>query len=188
VKRFVPGFVLFNGMHDDDFDRAVARHQRRVFTLATYLLSSADEAEDVTQEAFVRLWSSGRAVPSERLEPWLLRVTRNACLDRLRRRRWQRRIVPAAAADSAFEVASGAPGPEALATASELGQRLFEELGRLSEPQRSIVLLRHVEGLSCREIGEVVDMTEGSVRVALHRARRRLRDQLREVLDGAAIA
>jgi len=77
---------------------------------------------------------------------------------------------------------------EALATASELGQRLFEELGRLSEPQRSIVLLRHVEGLSCREIGEVVDMTEGSVRVALHRARRRLRDQLREVLDGAAIA
>lgn len=41
---------MFNGMHGDDFDRAVARHQRRVFTLATYLLSSADEAEDVTQE------------------------------------------------------------------------------------------------------------------------------------------
>jgi RNA polymerase sigma-70 factor (ECF subfamily) len=175
-------------MHDDDFDRAVARHQRRIYTFATYLLASSDEAEDVAQEVFVKLWRNRDAIPPERLEAWLLRVTRNACYDHLRRRRWQRRFVPAASVDTPTEVASGTPGPEVLATASELGRRLLQALGRLSEPQRSIVILRHVEGLSCRDIGEIVDMTEGSVRVALHRARRRLRDGLREVFDGAAIA
>jgi len=188
LKRFRRRFVLFNGMHDDDFDWAVTLYQRRVFTFATYLLSSADEAEDVTQEVLVRLWSSGPAIPLERLGAWLLRVTRNACLDHLRRRRRQRRFVPVAAADTDLEVASRAPGPEVLATASQLGRRLIVGLGRLTEPQRSIVILRHIEGLSCREIGEIVDMTEGSVRVALHRARRRLRNELREVFDGAAIA
>ncbi len=115
-------------------------------------------------------------------------MTRNACFDHLRRRRWQRRLTTAAQGDPPPETASDAPGPEVLAVASELGRRLLEALARLGEPQRSIVILRHVEGLSCRDIGEIVDMTEGSVRVALHRARRRLREQLREVVDGAAIA
>lgn len=176
-------------MRDVDFDRAVASHQRRVFTLAAYLLSSRVEAEDVTQEVFVKLWHSGDPIPPARIEAWLLRVTRNACFDQLRRRRWQRRRFTAVTAgDPLMEAPSGAPGPEVVAAASELGRRVLEELGRLGEPQRSIVILRHVEGLSCREIGEVVEMTEGSVRVALHRARRRLRDQLREAYDGAAIA
>ena len=188
VKRFRRGFVLSDGMHDDDFDRALARHHGRIFTFATYLLSSRVEAEDVTQEVFVKLWRSGDAVPPERVGAWLLRVTRNACFDHLRRRRWQRRFTTAAQGDPPPETASDAPGPEVLAAASELGRRLLEALARLGEPHRSIVILRHVEGLSCREIGEVVDMTEGSVRVALHRARRRLREQLREVVDGAAIA
>jgi RNA polymerase sigma-70 factor, ECF subfamily len=175
-------------MNHDSFDRALLHHQRRVFTFAAYLLSSTDDAEDVAQEVFVRLWRSGGAIPVDRLEAWLLRVTRNACIDRLRSRRWQRRLLAVGPADTELEVASGAPGPEMLATASELGRRLIDELGRLTEPHRSIVILRHVEGLSCRQIGEIVDMTEGSVRVALHRARKRLRNQLREVLDGAATA
>jgi RNA polymerase sigma-70 factor (ECF subfamily) len=176
-------------MQHDDFDRAVVRHQRRVFTLAAYLLSSRVEAEDVTQEVFVKLWNSGDSIPPERIGAWLLRVARNACFDQLRRWRWQRRRCPIAApADRLAEAASEAPGPEVMTAASQLGRRLLEELGRLGEPQRSIIILRHVEGLSCREIGEVVEMTEGSVRVALHRARRRLRDRLREAHDNAAIA
>jgi RNA polymerase sigma-70 factor (ECF subfamily) len=188
VKRFRLGFVLRYGMHHDDFDRALERHHGRIFTFATYLLSSRVEAEDVTQEVFVKLWRSGDAVPPERVGAWLLRVTRNACFDHLRRRRWQRRFTTVDQGDPPPDTASNAPGPEVLAAASELGRRLLEALVLLGEPHRSIVILRHVEGLSCREIGEVVDMTEGSVRVALHRARRRLRDQLREAYDGAAIA
>lgn len=169
------------GMRSDELTAAVERFQRRVFTLARYLLSSREEAEDVAQEVFVRMWQSADAVPPEALEAWLLRVTRNACYDQLRRRRSRRRLLAVAAPGEPERVLSASPDPEVLACSSETGQRLVAALARLDEPQRSVIILREIEGLSCRQIGAIVDMTEGSVRVCLHRARRRLRDQLREV-------
>jgi RNA polymerase sigma-70 factor (ECF subfamily) len=175
-------------MHSDDFERAVRQHQRRVFTLARYLLSSQDEAEDVAQEALVRLWRVGGTVTPAARQAWLLRVTRNLCYDQLRRRRCSRGAIGAVTEHDTAAVPSPSPDPELLAASSELGRRLLHELARLSEPHRSIVILREIEGLSCREIGDIVEMTEGSVRVALHRARRRLRDQLREVHHGSAPA
>lgn len=173
-------------MHSDDFEAAVERHQRRVFTFARYLLSNSEEAEDVAQEVFVKLWDKGDAIAPDSMEAWLLRVTRNACFDLLRRRRGRLKEVSHSEANSSLEVASTMPDPEILAASSQLGRRLLEALSMLAEPHRSIVILREIEGLSCREIGTIVDMTEGSVRVSLHRARRRLRDQLREVHHGAA--
>ncbi|HVT18933.1 MAG TPA: sigma-70 family RNA polymerase sigma factor [Thermoanaerobaculia bacterium] len=70
-----------------DFEAAVRRHQRRVYTFARYLLASREEAEDVTQEVLLRLWRHGESLDPEMLTGWLLRVTRNACFDLLRRRR-----------------------------------------------------------------------------------------------------
>jgi RNA polymerase sigma-70 factor (ECF subfamily) len=134
----------------------------------------------------VRLWHKGRAVAPDALEAWLLRVTRNACYDHLRRRRGRERVVVSALQRDPPPTASHAPDPEVLAASSQLGRRLVEELGRLAEPQRSIVILREIEGLSCRDIGRVVKMSEGSVRVTLHRARRLLRERLQEVHRGAA--
>jgi RNA polymerase sigma factor (sigma-70 family) len=173
-------------MQSHDFDRAVERHQRRIFTFARYLLPTREEAEDVTQEVLVRLWHKGHTVAPDALEAWLLRVTRNACYDRLRRFRGRERVVAHPLPGHFTGPASQAPDPEVLAASSQLGRRLVEELNRLGEPHRSIVILREVEGLSCRDIASIVEMTEGSVRVTLHRARRRLRDQLREVRHGAA--
>lgn len=175
-----------SGMQTDDFDMAVERHQRRVFTFARYLLSNREEAEDVTQEVLVKLWDKGDAVADDALESWLLRVTRNACYDVLRRRRGRQRIVPRSPSADSLDTASNSPDPEILATSSQLGRRILRALSELAEPHRSIVILREIEGLPCREIAEIVDMTEGSVRVSLHRARRRLREQLREVHHGAA--
>lgn len=173
-------------MQTDEFERAVERHQRRIFTFARYLLSSGDDAEDVAQEVFVKLWHNGDRVAPDALEAWLLRVTRNACYDLLRRRRGRERVVVGVLQGDSLPTASHAPDPEVLAASSQLGRRLIDELGRLAEPQRSIVILREIEGLSCRDIGKVVEMSEGSVRVTLHRARRLLRERLREVHHGAA--
>ncbi len=84
------------------------------------------------------------------------------------------------------EVAEPRPGPESLARASELGIHIRRALDELGEPQRSIVILREIQGLSYREIADSLDMTVGNVRVSLHRGRRKLRHELREVEDHVA--
>jgi RNA polymerase sigma-70 factor (ECF subfamily) len=174
-------------MRRDVFDAAVRRHQKKVFTLASYLLGDPAEAEDVTQEVLIRLWRRGHEVDPDRLGSWLLRVTRNACIDLHRRRGSRPGVVPLAdGSGSGREVFEDAPGPEGLARASELGVRIGQALGSLAEPFRSVVILREVQGLSYQEIGEALEIPMSSVRVNLHRGRQRLREQLKEVRDHVA--
>jgi len=173
-------------MRRGDFDAAIAKHARRVFTLAVYLLGDREEAEDVTQEVLIRLWRRGHEVDPERIGPWLTRVTRNAAIDTIRRREVGVRAVTDADVGS-VDVPEDSPGPESLARSSQLGSRLLEELCALSEPHRSVVILREIQGLSYREIGEALEMPLSSVRVTLYRGRRRLREQLREVHHDVAV-
>jgi len=161
------------------FEAAVTRHQRQVFTFACYLLGSREEAEDVTQEVLVRLWRNTRLLGSDRLGGWLLKVTRNACYDRLRLRHRSARLF---AVDQGTEARPDAPtpepGPEELAASAQLGRRLRAALDALGEPLKSIVILREVQGLSYQEIAEILELPLSTVRVSLHRARRRLRERL----------
>lgn len=171
-------------MRRQDFDATVAKHGRKVFTLAVYLLADREEAEDVTQEVLIRLWRRGHDVSPAKIGPWLIRVTRNACIDAIRRRKDGGLIV--IDNDSGFKVLEPAPGPERLAHASQLGRRILQALDALSEPGRSVVILREIQGLSYQEIGEALEMPMSSVRVTLHRGRRRLREVLKEVHDHVA--
>ncbi len=169
-------------MERDVFDTAVRNHSRRVFTLAVYLLGDREEAEDVTQEVLIRLWRKGHEVDPERIGPWLTRVTRNAAIDIIRRRRMGVRALTDAV-EASTDLPEDSPGPESLAQSSQLGSRLLAALGEMSEPNRSVVILREIQGLSYREIGDALEMPLSTVRVSLHRGRRRLREELREVRD-----
>jgi RNA polymerase sigma-70 factor (ECF subfamily) len=169
-------------MERSRFDAAVARHSRRVFTFASYLLGDPGEAEDVTQEVLIRLWRSGGEVEPERLGAWLLTVTRNACTDVLRRRRRTAEIIPIRREEQpTTDHPSPAPSPERIAAGFELGEKISAALSKLTEPARSVVILREIQGLSYREISEITEIHIDTVRVTLHRARRRLRESLKEV-------
>jgi RNA polymerase sigma-70 factor (ECF subfamily) len=158
-----------------------------VFTFASYLLGSRVEAEDVTQEVLLRYWRHWASVPESRAGAWLLRVTRNACVDRVRTGRSRMRLVACGFDPAVMEsVACGDPGPETRVRGGELRDRLASALTRLPEPQRSAVVLREVQGLSYREIAEVLGKPLATVRAAIHRGRRRLREELGEDLDGLA--
>jgi RNA polymerase sigma-70 factor (ECF subfamily) len=165
------------------FDDTAHAYRRRVYSFARYLLSSREEAEDVTQEVLLRLWRHQDGVEEKRLGSWLLRVTRNACYDLLRRRRSDATQTLAASLDdeAAQELASAEPDPQAQAEAADFRRRLLAALGELGEPYKSIIILREVQGLAHREIGEALGIPEGTVRVHLHRGRKKLREQLREV-------
>jgi RNA polymerase sigma-70 factor (ECF subfamily) len=133
----------------------------------------------VTQEVLVRLWRRGHEVLPEKIGPWLIRVTRNACIDVMRRRKGGSQV--AIDDEAGIEIHEPAPGPERLAHASQLGGRILQALETLTEPGRSVVILREIQGLSYQEIGEALEMPMSSVRVTLHRGRRRLREELKEV-------
>ena len=171
------------------FESAVEEHQGRVFTFASYLLGCREEAEDVTQEVLLKLWRNPRTAGSNRLGGWLLKVTRNACFDRLRSRRTANRVFQATPDSRVLElVAASGPDPETRARAAELGGWLEKAVGKLAEPQRSIVILREVQGLSYREICDALDLSMDRVKVYLHRGRRRLREELKEVRANVSAA
>jgi RNA polymerase sigma-70 factor (ECF subfamily) len=175
-------------MRQSVFDAAVATHGTRVWTLAVYLLGDATEAEDVVQEVLIRLWRHGTEVREGRLRSWLMRVTRNACIDALRRRSQGVDGRRAGDSGSLGQIEINLPGPERLAQSAQLSDRIAAALARLREPQKSVVVMREIQGLSYREIAEVLEMPLNSVRVALHRGRARLRLELEEVRDHVATA
>ena len=158
----------------DKFFRQWTRdHQDQAWSLARYLLRDNAEAEDVVQEAFIRLWEHRESMSDTRVKPWLLRVTRNLCLDRLRRRR------PEQPADDT-ELA----GPDCPAQNMQREQtlaRLQQAVQDLEEPFRSLVLLRDVQQHSYEEVAAMTELTMPQVKTYLHRARRKLREQLGEL-------
>lgn len=166
------------------FETAVERHQRKVYTFARYYLGNAQEAEDITQEALLKLWQNQQQIDEEGQRAWLLKVTRNACLDRLRSRTSAARVFKDDPDEQAVSaVAADAPGPEARASASGFRRHLRAALEELKDPMKSIVILREIEGLAYQEISDVLDVPLNTVRVYLHRGRRQLRRQLKEVYD-----
>jgi RNA polymerase sigma-70 factor (ECF subfamily) len=165
---------------------AALSHQRRIFSFAYYLLSDREEAREITQEVLLRLVEHRPRIEPEHLGPWLLRVTRNACYDLLRRRRVRGRSEPLET-DGPLELEAPQPGPHADAASAQFRRRLQEELAALDEPYRSVVILREVQGLAYQEIADTLMMPLNTVRVVLHRGRRRLRERLEKDYENAQI-
>ena len=160
-----------------DAARALAlRHGPRIHGYAARLLGDAHEAEDVVQEAMLRLWKvapewrSGEA----RLSTWLYRVTTNLCTDRLRRR--ARRAGPAL--EDVPEPGDEAPSAvQGIAEAERL-DALEAALARLPERQRMAVVLRHLEGLSNPQIAQIMGVGVEAVESLVARAKRGLAREL----------
>lgn len=170
------------------FDSAVEQHQRRIFSFAYYLLHNREEAEDVTQEVLLRLFRHRRKVEPERMGAWLLRVTRNACYDLLRQRRTRNRHTIEIDEEVALQLPDqDTPSPETQAGTTAFRRRLEEALQELSEPYRSVLILREIQGLKYREIADTLEMPLNTVRVHLHRGRRKLRERLHEDYADAQI-
>lgn len=151
----------------------VDRHLKAIVTLARRMLNDEAEADDVAQEALLRLWRAGETldVGPHGLRPWLRRVTSNLCLDRIRSSK--RTVVT----DEVPEVAE-APTQAAGLEEQDLARRVAEAMNALPERQRRALTLFHHEGLSQAEVGEVLGVSDEAVESLLARARRALRASL----------
>ena len=149
-----------------------------VYALCRRLLRDESDAADATQEVYVRVVRSVLGFRGEAaFGTWLHRVTVNVCSSALTRRGDARaRGQTAGPREFAVEVADDAPDPAARAELADLAHRTAAALATLPEDAREVVVLRDVQGLSTKETAAVLGITEGAVKVRLHRAHVRLRE------------
>ncbi len=165
----------------EEYSALVTKHRDHVFRFALYTLHHREDAEDVTQDVLSRLWDHISKLDQTRVGAWLTRVTRNACYDLTRKRRVRQAVhTPGDNEPALALVPDHKPDPESTADSAALRLRLEEALRDLDEPFRSVVVLREVEGLSYQEIADALDKPLNTIKVYLHRGRRKLRGVLAE--------
>jgi RNA polymerase sigma-70 factor (ECF subfamily) len=153
--------------------RLVERHLQRIVGFARRVLGGGDEAEDVAQEVFLRVWAAApRWKQSARFTTWLYRVAMNACLDRLAKKR---EIL----GDELPDVADPRPGPSEVAQSLELARRVRAALASLPESQRIALGLCHDQGLRNIEAAEIMGISVEALESLLARGRRSVGAQLR---------
>ncbi|SDQ71540.1 RNA polymerase sigma factor SigE [Quadrisphaera sp. DSM 44207] len=158
------------------WEDVVRLHSERVYRLAHRLTGDPHEAEDLTQEVFVRVFRSLADYVPGTFEGWLHRITTNLFLDQVRRRRRVR--VDALTEEAAARLPDGEPGPERAFERAHLDLDVQAALDRLPPAFRDVVVLVDVEELSYEEAARVLDVKMGTVRSRLHRARAQLRREL----------
>lgn len=164
------------------FEQQVRQYQHRLYGFAYYFLANAEDAADVVQDVLVRFWQHHATLDEARLLSWLLRVTRNACIDALRHRRSTHGALAAGGDELLARAPADGPLPDGQAEAADFERHLRLAVARLAEPYRSLIILREIQELSYEELCGALDLPMTSVKVYLHRARRMVREQLREVM------
>jgi RNA polymerase sigma-70 factor (ECF subfamily) len=158
------------------FDALVLAYRSRVYALARLALGSVEDAHDVAQETFVRAYEALPRYQSRgQFRVWIYTIAANLCKNRLKARRpvlsWEE---PELAAD----LIDPTPGPEATALSRERALVVREALAQMGDRDRLMVLLYYQDDLSLDEIARIVGCRTGAAKVALHRARGRLRERL----------
>lgn len=185
----LPEDELFRRAQTDEaaFEQIVLRYERQVYALALALTGNREDAEDTAQEAFLHLWRSLGAWRGEcSARTWVLRITRNAALDLLRRR-GSRMVLPLTLTDENGEETEADlpdPSPDASPDAAFIRALEIREvraaIAELPPDQREILTLRDIQDLSYTELSDLLGLPPGTVKSRLFRARAALKKRLCE--------
>lgn len=177
------------------FGRLVTKHQDHVLNTCWRVCGDRQEAEDLTQEAFIRAFESiGQFAGRSRFSTWVYRIALNLAISARRKDRHRRthsldearcRQEDEPQRPAIERLASSEPAPQDRLFSREEGRGVLAALERLDDESRAVIVLRDVEDLSYDEIAEILDVPNGTVKSRLHRARLALRDQLAKPGDTA---
>lgn len=181
VKRFQKGEV-------EAFDELFKRYRRRVYEIAYRFTRDVEEALDLTQEIFLKVFKSlGTFKFQSSFYTWLVSTARNHCIDHLRHRRVQRvdlqENMSSSSPDYLFKGAR-VPPPSERVEREELRRAIERAIESLPPKQREVFILRHYEGLQLKEIAELVGRRIGTVKANLFHATRKLAEMLRPYVEG----
>ena len=171
----------------EEFDAIVRRHQRRVHRFLLMMLRDADEADNLTQECFLRAYQNMSSFRGESsLETWLMQIAANLARDQARNRKvgfWRRLLGlhDGEGEERAERVPAPEATPEQMLLAREEVRAVWEVADQLSRQQRAVFLLRFVEDMELHEIATVLGLQVGSVKTHLFRALQAVRGKLRDL-------
>ncbi len=168
------------------FEQLVEMHQHAVVGTVAKMLGDPNDAEDVAQQVFVRIWKSApRYKPQAKFTTWMFTITRNLVFNEMRRRQ-RKPSVSLEQREEEFhapETPADAPGPAEEALQQELERAVDAAIAKLPEKQRLAVILRRYDELPYEEIGEILGMSLSAVKSLLFRARGQLKESLRDYLE-----
>ena len=181
--------ALIRAGDEASFETLVRAHSSRIISLAWRLVGNREDAEDIAQEAFIRLHQSLASFRGDSsVSTWLYRTVTRLTIDHQRRQKLKQKIFFFRRVDAEhdpYELAAdpaASPGEQYLA--GEAGRRLSSAVDKLSARQRAVFTLRHHEDLPLKEIAAVLKLEEGTVKTHLHRAVRILRKELKDLQGG----
>lgn len=168
------------------YEDIVNLYQHKLYQVCYRMLSSKEEAEDITQEAFVRAYINLHSFDQKRkFSTWIYRIATNLCIDRIRKKKpdyyLDAEVAGTEGLDMYSQIAADEKLPEETVEQMELQERIQYEISRLPDKYRAVIVLKYIEELSLQEISEILEMPLGTVKTRIHRGREALRKQLANV-------
>lgn len=153
------------------FETLLVRYEKPVYNAAYRMLHNADDARDVTQTVFLKVYENlDQYDPAHRFFSWVYRIALNESINWLKKSNRQEALD--------YDTADQGDGPEAMASDEQLGEGMEAALMRISSDYRAVIILKHVLGCSYIEISEVLDIPEKKVKSRLYTARQLLQERL----------
>ena len=172
----------------------LGRFQRPVFSIIYRMIRDREQAEDLAQETFVRVFNNiDRYDARYKFSSWIFKIATNLTIDHIRRKELNTVSIDGSRNATTAEqieatsitIASPDENPEELLEAKELGEEIEVAIGKLRPEYRAAILLRHVDGREYQEIAEILSLPLGTVKTYIHRGRNELREQLLHLREAA---
>ncbi|MDL5050167.1 RNA polymerase sigma factor [Oscillatoria amoena NRMC-F 0135] len=162
----------------ETFQNRVLPVKNKLFRFALRMLGNDEEAKDVVQEVFIRVWNGREQLADiQNMEAWCMRITKNLSLDKLRSIK-RKGTFPI---DKGFDATHADVTPDVQTELGESMQNVSQLIAALPEKQRQVIHLRDVEGYSYNEICETLELDMNQVKVNLFRARNAVREKLMKI-------
>jgi len=168
------------------FGEIVELYKDKVFQLCFRMLGNSHEAEDTSQEAFIRAYINIERYNIDRkFSTWLYRIATNLCIDRIRKKKPDYYLDAEVAGTEGLTLYSQIPAsqlaPDEEVSKIELQEIIQNEILKLPEKYRTVIVLKYIEELPLTEISKILDLPIGTVKTRIHRGREALRKQLRHI-------
>lgn len=170
----------------DAFAEVIELYKDKVFQICYRMLGNRHEAEDISQEAFIRAYVNIHTFNQKRkFSTWLYRIATNLCIDRIRKKKpdyyLDAEVTGTEGLTMYSQVAAEGQLPEEEVEEMELQAEIQRQILKLPDKYRSVIVLKYIEELSLQEISEILDLPLGTVKTRIHRGREALRKQLRNM-------